>query len=226
LVTGIKLRAQEIHGNPNVWYLLLTHYKINDKWSVGNELHMRFDDWHKDKQQFLERPFVDYSITDGVIATVGYTYILTYPYGEYPLLDNKPEHNIWEQITLKQSVGKFSISHRYRWEHRYQGNLVPNGNGGTTVDGYDYSNRFRYRLTIKRPINDQYFINVFDELWIKSDDRLINSQYDRNWLYAGLGRKVSDHFSFQLAFLHQYAKNTNTRYERHSGLQLTGEFNF
>ncbi|MEQ8338233.1 MAG: hypothetical protein RIA62_12845, partial [Cyclobacteriaceae bacterium] len=53
-------QAQEVHGEPDVWFLLLNHYKINDTWSVGNEFHMRYSDYLNEEEQLLIRPFVNF----------------------------------------------------------------------------------------------------------------------------------------------------------------------
>ncbi|MFT4737188.1 MAG: hypothetical protein ACI92W_001298 [Paraglaciecola sp.] len=216
--------SQDIHGENDVWFLLLTHYKINEQLSLGNELHFRYNDYLNDKQQFLLRPFIDYKANDVVTYSFGYTYIRTNPYGEFPLPEIKPEHNIWEQINLKHTVGQTTVQHRYRAEQRWQGDLVLDP--GTTeyqVDGYELSHRFRYRLTLTRPINDRWFVNVFDEIWVKTDNKLVAADYDRNWIYVGLGHKFSDLLSIQVAYLHQHAKNNPTRFERHPTLQLTAD---
>ncbi|XOV95010.1 MAG: DUF2490 domain-containing protein [Bacteroidota bacterium] len=217
-----QVNAQEVHGEPDVWFLLLNHYKLNDNWSLGNEFHMRFDDYLNDKEQLLIRPFLNYHANPNVVFTVGYTFINTYPYGQYPLPASKPENNIWEQVTLIQNVGKINIQHRYRWEHRWQGDLVQNAPGDPfIVDGFSYSNRFRYRITVRRPISERLFINVFDELWIRMDEHLRNVDFDRNWLYLALGLKLNDKVSLQAAYLHHYAKNNPTRFEKHPTLQFT-----
>lgn len=218
--------AQETHGNPQAWYLLIGNHDLNDKWTVGGELHMRFDDWMKDKQTFIIRPHVVYRMEDGLSATAGYSYIEYYPYGFYPAADDRVEHNIWEQIDLSRKYSKFTISHRYRWEHRFVEKLVVQNDGSIASDGFDYSNRFRYRITMRIPLTEDYFLNVFDELWVKSDDRLVQTQFDRNWLYGAMGRKISDKLSIQLAYLHQYIINSPNRYERHSGIMLLADFKF
>lgn len=222
LISFLPTRAQEVHGEPDVWFLLLNHYKINDSWSVGNEFHMRYSDYLNEEEQLLIRPFVNFHANPNVVLTAGYTFINTYPYGKYPLPANKPENNFWEQVTVIQDVNKTNIQHRYRWEHRWQGDLVQNGvNGPFEVDGFSYSNRFRYRLTVRRPISDKFFINIFDELWIGMDQKLRNVAYDRNWLYLALGYQITDKISVQTAYLHQYVKNSPDRYEKHPSLQIT-----
>ena len=114
----------------------------------------------------------------------------------------------------------------FHWEHRFQGILKDDGNGNIDVDGFDNVNRFRYRLTFKRPLNDKYFVHVFDELMIRIDDRLVNADFDRNWLFGGVGVHMNSHLSLQLGYFHQYIKNTSTRYERHPGLHFIAEISF
>ncbi len=218
----VPLKAQEVHGEPDVWFLLLNHYKINDDWSLGNEFHMRYSDFLNEEEQLLIRPFLNFHANPNVVITAGYTFINTYPYGKYPLPISKPENNIWEQVTLIQDIGRTNVQHRYRWEHRWQGDLVQGTVGGPyEVNGFSYSNRFRYRLTVRRPINDRFFVNIFDELWIGMDQKLRNVGYDRNWLYLGLGINITDKLSIQTAYLHQYAKNSPDRFEKHPTLQIT-----
>ncbi|MBR09004.1 MAG: hypothetical protein CMP48_15155 [Rickettsiales bacterium] len=216
-------KAQEVHGNPNVWYLLLLNHHLNDQLNIGTEVHMRYDDWMNSEEQFLFRPYLDFNTKSNpnVVYTIGYTFINTYPYGDYPLPITKPENNIWEQITLKHQLNQLKIQHRYRLEQRWQREIILNeSNNEYELDGTNYSGRFRYRLTLTQPLTETYFINVFDELWVKGNKKAI--QYDRNWLYLGLGANLSSNYSIQLAYLHQYAQNNPTRYERHHGVQLTG----
>lgn len=222
--TSIKLEAQEVHGRDDVWFLLLNHYKFSDTWSVGNELHFRLDDYFNDKQQFIIRPFINYHRSQNVIYSAGYSYIKTYPYGQFPLPDAVPEHNVWEQVTVNQKLDKTSVSHRYRLEHRWIGRLRLNTvDGSYDVGDYTFSNRFRYRITLKRPINEKWFVNIFDELWVKTDKKWESTQFDRNWLYLGIGYNINDKFSLQTAYLHQYSKNNESRYERHPTIQFTAD---
>lgn len=222
---SITSSGQDVHGDPDVWFLLLNNYKINEKWSVGNELHMRYTDYLSSKQQLLERPFVNYHFNSKVTATAGYTFINTWPYGDFPLPTEKPENNVWEQINLKQTINKWVIQHRYRLEQRWQGDLVQQSDGTFMVDGYTFSQRFRYRLTVTVPLSEKYFINAFDEIWLRSESSREDIHYDRNWVYVGLGYHISSLISIQTAFLHQYIQNNPARYERHSGVQFTALIN-
>ncbi len=226
--TGIPLKAQAplVHGNPNAWFLLLNHYRFAPKWRIGNEFHIRRDDWLKDQQQLLIRPYLEYKLSDKVDLTAGYTYILTGTYGDFANPINQPEHNIWEQLVIKNKIGKNSISHRYRLENRFRGNIATSQIGEDFIDGYSFSNRFRYRLTYKRPLSDLLFVHVFDEVWINMSNKFQIRSFDRNWLYAGLGAKFLDGGNVQLAYVHQWGENNPSRFEQHHTLQLTIQYDF
>ncbi|WP_420577471.1 DUF2490 domain-containing protein [Ekhidna sp.] len=226
LIIGFQSQAQDdIHGDSEFWFLLLNHYKINEKWTVGNELHIRRTDFLSDNKQFILRPFVNFTPGESVIYSVGYSYIKTHPYGEYPLPGTLPEHNFWEQVTINQTLGKSTFSHRYRMEHRYQGNLIERPPGGAVeIDGYNFSNRFRYRLTWRKPLSDKYFIHVFDELWVSTDGNFRQATYNQNWIYAGIGKNVGNG-NIQLAYLHQHA-SADEIVERHPSLQVTFQYDF
>jgi hypothetical protein len=215
--------SQVYHGDPEVWFLLLNNHHFNEQWSVGNELHIRRTDGISDMKQFILRPFVNFKPGENAVYSVGYSFIKTHPYGSFPLDDIKPEHNFWEQVTLSQHLGKTSISHRYRIEHRYQGVFVEPSPGEFEVDRYDFSHRFRYRFTLKQPITEDYFFNGFNELWISMDKRIKTGNLSQNWLYLGLGREIKNG-NVQIAYLRQHS--TGTPVEKHSTLQFTVQYDF
>ncbi len=215
--------SQTYNGKGEVWFLLLNHYKINDQWTLGNELHIRRSDGLSEMKQFIIRPFVDFKPGESTVYSAGYSFITTHPYGAFPLDDVKPEHNIWEQVTLNQKLGKTAISHRYRMEHRFQGNLRETNPEEFEVDGYDFSHRFRYRLTIKQPLVEDYFFNGFDELWVSIEDRFNSGNLSQNWLYLGVGKNIPKG-NVQIAYLRQHA--IGTRIEKHHSVQFTVQYDF
>jgi long-subunit fatty acid transport protein len=224
-LTNQKGAAQVVHGKADVWTSLITNYQINEKWSIGNELHFRMDNWVTEPEQFLIRPSVSYQIKPKLKASLGYTYVHTFPYGDFALPAERPEHNVWEQISLSQKIGKVGLTHRYRLEQRFQSLLDPT-QGKYSFQKINFAHRFRYRLTIKIPLYKTLFLNAFDELWIGASNDFKEIAFDRNWFYAGLGWQATDYMSLQLGYLHQYVQNNPNRFERHHTVQLTLKFVF
>lgn len=226
LMVTPELKSQITEGYTDVWFLLLNDYKVSERWTIGNELHWRNVNFLKDKEQLLIRPYVDYHANENVTFSGGYTYIRSYPYRQEAFEITRSEHNIWSQVTLHHKSNKFVFSHRYRLEHRFQGAIKLADIGGLEINGYDFTNRFRYRLTIKHPIGEKYFVHAFDELWIRTEGDFQNANFDRNWLYIGLGRKFGEHSNIQLAYLHQIIRLLPLVYERHPTLQLIYQHRF
>ena len=229
IATSPLLAQTEVHGDNDVWFLGLNSIALSEKWSLFNEIHLRRHRWLNQKEQFLLRPAVNYAFNDAVVATVGYTYIRTYPYGEYPLPISVPENNVWEQITLSHRITEqVSIAHRYRIEHRFIGDIQTDGTGAPEIDGTRFAQRFRYRLTANFPIvrNEddlaRVYGHVFDELWVNLRDELHVMNFDRNWLYLGIGYRFSPEARIEAAFLDQWINQpAGDRYEHNPTLQFT-----
>lgn len=223
LFAAQNTQAQEIHGKADVWSSLIINYQINKKWSVGNEVHFRLDNWFAQPEQFLIRPSVSYQVKPKLKASLGYTYVHAFPYGDFALPADRPEHNVWEQISLSQKIGKVALTHRYRLEQRFQSLLDPT-KGKYTFQEINFAHRFRYRLTVKIPLYKTLFFSAFDELWIGASNNFKKITFDRNWFYAGLGWQATGYMNVQLGYLHQYVQNNPDRFERHHTLQLTLKF--
>lgn len=218
--SNTNLKAQTVHGQPDIWLFWHNNYKFAEKWSLQTEVHMRFDDYFRYKEQFLFRPSVTFQPAKQVSYSLGYTYIHTFPYGQYPLAADRPEHNIWEQVQFKQTLNKVTLTHRLRLEQRFQSSFDTEQNKFDFTE-IQYSNRFRYRISIKVPITDKLSFHAFDELWIRSTNKIKDISFDRNWFYAGLGYQFTPAVGIQLGYLHQYAKNNATLFEQHHTMQLT-----
>ncbi|MDH5610141.1 MAG: DUF2490 domain-containing protein [Cyclobacteriaceae bacterium] len=215
--------GQQIYGQPDAWFMLLNHYKLSERWVVGNEWHVRRNDWLSQQEQLLIRPFATFNTESKVGLTAGYTYIKTSPYGEYPLPIALPEHNVWEQITIGQKIKNITVSHRYRMEHRFRGTFMQNAAGDYVTGDYQFANRFRYRITTRKPLNEHFFVQAFDEVWLNFTDRFLLSGFDRNWFYAGLGWSYLPNANVQLGYMHQWIQR-GPNYEKHPTLQLVLQY--
>ena len=113
-------------------------------WFDGNWRRMG---WGAEPQQVLLRPGILRTIAPGVRVGTGYAYVATAPYGELPADAPVREHRLWQQLSLAQTIGRVSLTHRYRWEQRWIA-AVADG----TVEAYHYQQRARYMVRAQRPI--------------------------------------------------------------------------
>ena len=221
-VPRVVAQNKKVATNNDLWFTLHGDHKINNKFGIESELHFRRTDWGAQSQQFLFRPSVYYGINDFLSVYLGYTHIQTYPYGDQPIAFQTPENNALIQSVVKQSISKFNISHRYRYESRWIGN-VSLLNGKEQVDGYTHRNRFRYRVTVSYPIQDTKFsIKSFDEIWLNFGNNVANNGFDQNWFYLGVDYKILKFAQLGVGYMHQHINKPNgVQQEKNNTIQVT-----
>jgi len=154
--TKVWSQKKIVDSSFNTWWSNINKYNLNENWYLTSELHFRRANGINNWQQFILRPALNYKLNSTVDLTVGYSYIRSYPYGNQPIAIMTPENNVWEQVTLKHKSGKLNISHRYRFEQRFIGNTIFSPlTSEASINGYNYGQRFRYRLTMSRPNDPQ-----------------------------------------------------------------------
>ncbi|MCB0381235.1 MAG: DUF2490 domain-containing protein [Flavobacteriales bacterium] len=211
LTNNIKAQSTVKDGYTNSWFTLLNRFQLNKNWSVSNEIHNRFGEFLQTQGQFLFRPSIDYSLNEHVEFALGYSFIHVSPYKPYSLPIAKNENNFWEQVILKNSVGKVKFLHRFRQENRWIDHITTS-NGESKINGRDYANRFRYRFVLNvdllkiKDSEQSIFFAAFDELWFAQNDHLLPTDFARNWLYLGLGYKFNQSTNLQAGYMHQYDK--------------------
>ncbi len=228
-LSSLQAQQREISSSQNNWFMLMNEFRFSPKWYLSNEIHFRRADGLKNGQQFLLRPALNYRLNPNLELAAGYSYILTYPYGEQPVPVRQPEHNVWQQLLLRHAVGKLSFVHRYRLEERFVGNIKPVGNS-FEVNGTNYRERFRYRFTASLPLvsfeeNKTLFVAVFDELWVNLDEVLFVEGFNQNWLYAGLGYQFNTLGNIQAGYLDQLISKGGNSYEHNPTISVSLFYN-
>lgn len=219
--------SQKVDRFNNLWFTTNLNIQLSTKWKLASEFHYRKTDWGSTKQQFLIRPKISYKVNSVLSLAAGYTYGKIHPYGDNGEVIATPEHNIWEQFSLSNRIGKTKLKHRFRLEHRSLGVVALNSNGSYRIQGFKRANRFRYRFTFVRPIafKQKLRIKFFNELWINIGDKALPFDLNQNWLYGGLVLKPNNHFSLELGFMDQVLKYSNDLFERNPTIQGTFTLN-
>lgn len=178
------------------WYMYFGTFKVSEKLSIHSEAQFRYFETTSNFNQMLLRTGLNYHINPDAVATLGYGYITTDgTFEELPNVVNSKENRIFEQFILKNKVGQFQFEHRYRLEQRFLEN-----NGAT-----DTQHRARYRLQVKLPLTDIFFLNFYDEVFINLQD----DAFGQNRLYGALGVNVTENLSVQAGYLKNHFAKTN-----------------
>lgn len=219
--------------NYNGWYMYFGNHRLNNKWSLHTEYQWRRNQWINNWQQSLTRIGIDYRINNQAILTLGYGNIITYPYGEQPVLIPFKEHRIWQTLTLSHKNGKLYFSHRYRLEQRFSDKYKTDTNDEIVFDKVNYTNRLRYLLAVVIPINKQeidkntVFIRMYEEAFISFGKNVAKNIYDQNRLYFAFGYQLLPSSNIQIGYLnHLVFKSDGVKYENNHTLQISLTHNF
>jgi hypothetical protein len=215
------------------WVFMHPTLKFNKKISAGAELHWRRDEWVKNPLQILIRPYVNYHRNEFLDLSLGASYYRIYASNPFPIAYDFNEYHIWEQLTLKQNLGKFlKIFHRYRLEQRFIDWMQADSLGlNWERVGHEFKNRFRYRLFIQVPLyqfseSSKLYFNFYNELWMGLNRNLMIGSFLRNRIYTGMGWKFSKESALEIAFLNQFDAVKNNSFLNRNIILLTLNFDF
>lgn len=205
-----RVNAQRI-SDPNVigWYNTYNTINLGKGVSVWLEYSWRRDKIISNWQQSLARGGLQYKFKNGVMATVLYGYIITFPYGDYPAGPYTiPENRLTEQISWGETKGRLNFSHRFRLEQRWLGKINQKA-AVKDITGWNYLNRLRYMGKVSIPVNKKtmdantLYAAVFDEVFVGFGKNVGQNVFDQNRLFAGAGYKFSSQISIEAGYLSQ-----------------------
>ncbi len=179
--------AQRIK-DPNAvgWYNVFGTISANKNISLWLEYQWRREEVITNWQQSLARVGLQYNFKNNVSAMLGYGYIVTFPYGDYPAGKyHIPEHRIFEQLVWNDNIGRLYLNHRLRLEQRFVGKVNHAASEFTLTD-WLYMNRARYQLRAAIPLNHKKledntaYIAGYDELFIGFGKNVNQNIFDQN----------------------------------------------
>jgi len=223
------------HNNIN-WIQTFNTFSLNKKWSLHFEYQWRRTEGLKYWQQSLLRIGANYKLNENITAHLGYGWIETFSYGDHPIANNGtfPEHRIYEQISFRQPVNKWTFSHRFRIEQRWLGRVKAGIAGDREIEGWNFLHRFRYQFRMQLPVwskeNKQLYAAAADEIFIGAGKNLGTNIFDQNRIFLLLGYKLNKSFSIESGYFNQTLQqgrriNNQTIIQRNNGWVLGSYLN-
>jgi hypothetical protein len=227
------LLAQHLISNQNhAWVTYLGNHKITNKFGIHTEYQWRREDGFNHWQQSLARIGLDYYVNPNLSATVGYGWIITYPYGDQLVLHQFNESRIWEQVNAKAKYGRVELQHRYRLEQRFMEKYVKNTDGSITKGENIFRQRVRYRAMVTVPISrkemldNTLFLNVNNEVFIGFGKGIGKNILDQNRFNLALDWRFNKDFNIQIGYLNQFLiKSDGVKMERNNTLLVSTVYN-
>lgn len=175
------------------WNVATLFNRFNNKWGMYAELQARSQRLTTDFFYHEAKAGLQYYLPHNYYVMIGFGNYETYT---YPHSFQKPvtanEYRSWEQLTIKSTISRINIEHRYRIEQRW-------------INGV-YSNRFRYRINPVVPVNHSslkpktVFVSAFDEIFFTNTP----PYFIRNRIFAGAGFQFTKKFMLQTGFIRQF----------------------
>ena len=196
------------------WFQYNGDHKLGARWTLHTEYQARRVRFVRDWQQRLARVGLGYQVLPRVQLGAGYTSFITHPYGDYPTAGTGvpfPERRLHQDVQLSDTVGRITLVHRFRLEQRWLGQL-PEG-GSRTVESWQYQNRIRYQLEATIPLqgrrvdDHEWYLNVFDELFMGFGRNVQNNVFNQNRISGGIGYQFNSDFQLGLNYLYQITQH-------------------
>ena len=218
------------YNNTN-WLQVFNTINLNKKWSLHTEYQWRREKGLKYWQQSLLRVGVNRKLNENVTVPLGYGWIETFPYGDYPLANNGtfPEHRLYEQISFKQPIKKFTFTHRFRIEQRWVGRVK----AGTDreIEAWLFLNRFRYQLKTQYNLTPKFYMAAADEIFIGAGKNVGVNIFDQNRIFLLAGLKLNKYLTLEGGYFNQTLQqgrriNNKTIMQRNNGVVISSFLQF
>jgi hypothetical protein len=176
------------------WNSLNISYDNGKKWSFSSEAQLRSLQFYKNYNYHEYKGIVGYKLIPSLQTSLVFGRYTTFGSGktfQNPKLAE--EFRLALQLGLKNTIGKFQIDHRYRFEKRY----YTSGARGI---------RIRYRLGLSTPLDKKKLtsLSFSNEFLIAINSGSSIIKYDKNRINVGVTRKLSNMVSMQVGYLSQY----------------------
>jgi hypothetical protein len=192
------------------WYTYFGTFKLSNKLGLHTEYQFRRTPVITDWQQSLLRLGLNYQLHPAVQVRVGYGWIETFPYGEFPLNGfgkQFTEHRIFQMAQLSQKVGKVDFSHRFMLEQRFVGKYA--SANSTREEEFPLLHRMRYMVRMQVPLKGNEiqdktpYLAVYDEVFVGFGENVNTNVFDQNRIGILLGYRFSKNFRLEGGYLNQ-----------------------
>lgn len=192
------------------WLGYFGTFKVGKQYSIHSEYQWRRDNYIADKLQGLLRVGLNYQVNPKIQLRLGYAWIETYPYGDFPINGQGKdftEHRIFQMATLTDKISKVELSHRFMLEQRFVGRYTKPEL--IVEDDYLFLNRLRYMLRVQMPLkgneisNKTPYIVAYNEIIIGFGKNVNENIFDQNRIGLLLGYKFNSNLRIEGGYLNQ-----------------------
>lgn len=220
------------------WYNYFGTFKLNNKFGIHTEYQWRRDNTITHWQQSLLRVGVNYSLNPRVLFRIGYAWIETFNYGDYPINTlgrDFTEHRFFQMLQLSHKEGIVDLSHRFMLEQRFVGKY--SNASIAKEDEFPLLNRLRYMFRAQVPLkgkeikNKTPYVAGYNEIFIGFGKNVNANVFDQNRLGLLIGYKFNNSIRIEGGYLNQIVQlgrqiGSQNLFQYNNGIILNMNFNF
>lgn len=205
------LAQRDVRDQSHAWVSWFGDYALTERWFLDADASYRMNGPADEMQTVLWRIGARFNLSPSIRLAAGYAGSENYPYGTFPVAHRFPEHRLWQDVRLLHTVDRVQVSHRYRFEERWSGQVTSEGE----VDGWTRTNRVRYQFRATRPLGaptiqvGTTYLQLTNELFVNFGSHVRLNVFDQNRMQVMVGRRVSEHLRLEAGYLQQLLLKAN-----------------
>lgn len=198
---------KEVLTSDQVWIQSYHEGRISGKWTVLLDAGFRWRDGVGDKLAYIVRGGVGYSLSPNLRFGGGFAFMGVY--GEKQII--RHEYRPYQELLVKDQLGKLTISHRFRVEERIFKDEV------LDLATVDFNFRFRYAVMLGIPLanlsskdpNRRLILNLGDEIFLNAGKEISHRIFDQNRLIISPTLQWSKDLGISLTYNSQFGTTTD-----------------
>ncbi|MEP0985050.1 DUF2490 domain-containing protein [Ekhidna sp.] len=166
------------------------------KWGAMLDVQHRRIDFLETTSQHLIRPGITYQLGNQFYATIGTAFFWHNISTNSDEAVFRYEFRPFQFLQWHQSFPAFKLKHKFRFEQRYNRKTEQE----QILSGYDFNYRAGYRIEVAYPLDENFSLNVYEELLINFGKEIIGEHLDQNRIYLGI-RYKKGRFTYKTGYL-------------------------
>jgi hypothetical protein len=214
LLLSVPCQAQTEEKNIDHQSILWTRYYnqllLTEKWSLHSEFDNRVFLKPTQENLYVIRVQGRYKINIHLETGAGFAYFSVDT--QIPEINpdfNTPEYRGQQDLTWKETFGKFGINQRFQLEERF----IHNANKEILLPGTIFSWRFRYRFqteyTFWKKEKQLLKAVLSDEIMFNFGKKIIKNTFDQNRIYAAIHYGLNSNVALELGYLNSFQRRSN-----------------
>jgi hypothetical protein len=192
--------SKEINEVAQFWISTNNVYRIADKWSILNDIHIRRTDFIRNPNFYFLRVGAQYYIKDNLKVAGGYAHLWLTTIDSWIAYRN--ENRIYQQFSVSQKFPKLNTLFRLRTEQRFFNDVIE----GESLDNNFFVHRFRLLISLGFPFREggKTQFMFADEIHLNFGKEVIYNTFNQNRLTLGIKHTLSKNWKFDCGYMMVY----------------------